>query len=316
MASLGSALAAMAKSGVVECCVRNDPTLADPAAVATLLSPFMCKANAETLRVLSIEESGLTQEGVHSVAHALRTELPNLTEVTLTQCAELDGDGANALIDACAESHSEKINALTLASTPVGTPGGGVSRLPDSLASLAALRELGLGFGNLGTDGAAHLLQVLVSAAIPIETLGLRGNHIEHLPAHLIEALPSLNALWLARNHLDTSAATDLMLALRSTSVTCLSLGKNRISGKLSAPFPPTLTHLWLNDNPIENPDSWSAPEHPFELLNVQGTGLSWDDSSGAALTRMHSGSVEIEFRGQARVHHLASLAIAVFLIY
>jgi Leucine-rich repeat (LRR) protein len=315
MASLASAMGAMAKSGVVECCVRNDPTLADPAAVATLLSPFMCRANAETLRVLSIEECGLTQEGVHLVAHALRTELPNLTEVTLTQCAELDGDGADALIDACAESHSENIKALTLAST-VDTPAGGVSRLPASLGSLAGLRDLGLGFGSLGTDGAAHLLQLLVSAAIPIETLGLRGNHIEHLPGHLIEALPSLNTLWLARNQLDTSAATDLMLALRSTNVTCLSLGKNRISGKLSTPFPPTLTHLWLNDNPIEDADSWSAPEHPFELLNVQGTGLSWDDSSGTALTRTHSSSVEIEFRGQARVHHPASLALAVFLIY
>ena len=310
MSSLANAMAAMAKSGAVECIVRNDETLADPSAVATLLSPFMCKANAETLQVISFEECGLTQEGVHLVAQALRTQLPNLTEVTLAQCAELDADGADALLDACAEGHSEKLRSLTLASTPDTL--GGVSKLPASLGSLASLRDLGVGFGNLGTDGAAQLLDMLVSAAIPIETLGLRGNHIEELPADKIQALPSLTVLWLARNQLDTNAATNLMRALCSTNVSCLSLSKNRISAPAFDGFPPTLTHLWLNDNPIVNPGSFGAPEHPFELLNTQGTGLEWDDagcwlrrdlSTSATLQRLHSGSVEIEFRGQARVH-------------
>ena len=297
MTSLAGAMSAMAKSGAVECCVRNDPTLADPAAVATLLSPFMCKANAETLQVICLEDCGLTQEGVHTVAHALRAALPNLTEVTLAYCAELDPGGADALVDACAESHGEKIRSLTVAS--VADMPTGVSRLPASLGSLASLRDLGLGYGNLGTDGAAHLLDMLISAAIPIETLGLRGNRIEGLPSDKVQALSSLNALWLARNQLDTTAAVDLMRALRSTNVSCLSLGRNRIVAPDFDGFPPTLTHLWLNDNPIENPDSWGAPAHPFKLLNTQGTGLDWDVAGGAPLTRVHSTSVEIDFRGQ-----------------
>ena len=69
------------------------------------------------------------------------------------------------------------------------------------------------------------------------------------------------------------------------------------------------------SDHPIENPHLWSAPVHPFELLNVEGTGLSWDDTSGAALTRMHSASVEMEFVGR-RVCYPTSSALAIFLIH
>ena len=48
MSSFASAMAAMAKSGAADCPLRTPETLAAPSAVATLLSPFLSKAHAQT----------------------------------------------------------------------------------------------------------------------------------------------------------------------------------------------------------------------------------------------------------------------------
>lgn len=150
----------------------------------------------------------------------LLAPLPSLTKLSLL-CSEIGDKGAAELAKALSEHALPVLKKLLLSENSIGNDG--LAALAAPLRALPQLELLCLNRNNVGAAGLRHLLHAEPQGALAaLKTLELHGNPLlDEGCAVVASALrggvaPSLDWIYLGRNHASAAAVTELREQLYS----------------------------------------------------------------------------------------------------